>query len=716
MEPFLGSVLNPDLSSVLSSCEPELQELMRQIDIMINHQKREWEAERGSLEHRLKCGEGELSTLRSVVAGRDLEIGLLHKQREDAEANRQEIATKYEQQLQKVREELDKLKKSYLKLQRKQLKEASGAAKETDLSKLQEYHQRSLAWEQQRVQYQEQLRHLEAQNKNLSEELSEAKSQCASCQVEREHRDCCLETQRLRAKLEEAQGRIHSQELQLERLRPLETCLGQYERGQQLLSKEREELHATLHSQDSFVQRTSLESQRLHNETTRLNQMLQAKDQVIRSLEDCLAVQGCSGVETLRRDLEKTLAKLHGAQMCEVHLKAEVACLRERLEKVSRQKGALSATEVQLKNLKAEHSSSLAEVKKLREELQRAERTHSGEVEGMKKEVSKLAGELHQRNLTISALHSSSSGVKQQLSEEAERAEQRAAELRKTRAQLGTLQTENQHLKGLLQKLHKVCLTFLFPGATRTSDRLHGPGLLVAESDSPLTSRSTQGGDPSLEESYVCSLSGLEQENLQLRQALSHMRSQLSHQDKLSERALVSHATADRLEPAQDRFQEEVQRSRDQTQEPNPGYEGKIQRLFKELQTVTESSADQPGNLDSRPPSSSSSSSSSSSKRLSRAISVQSSLAHESAAAGQSRSSRASPHSPSTEQEALPASPAHSTVSRFLEEESLRCTELQHRLDSHIQGLRESSVRTMSKYLPSAAGPQPAQTSGQSSQ
>ncbi|XP_029938380.1 centrosomal protein of 63 kDa isoform X3 [Salarias fasciatus] len=673
MEPFLGSVLNPDLSSVLSSCEPELQELMRQIDIMINHQKREWEAERGSLEHRLKCGEGELSTLRSVVAGRDLE------QREDAEANRQEIATKYEQQLQKVREELDKLKKSYLKLQRKQLKEASGAAKETDLSKLQEYHQRSLAWEQQRVQYQEQLRHLEAQNKNLSEELSEAKSQCASCQVEREHRDCCLETQRLRAKLEEAQGRIHSQELQLERLRPLETCLGQYERGQQLLSKEREELHATLHSQDSFVQRTSLESQRLHNETTRLNQMLQAKDQVIRSLEDCLAVQGCSGVETLRRDLEKTLAKLHGAQMCEVHLKAEVACLRERLEKVSRQKGALSATEVQLKNLKAEHSSSLAEVKKLREELQRAERTHSGEVEGMKKEVSKLAGELHQRNLTISALHSSSSGVKQQLSEEAERAEQRAAELRKTRAQLGTLQTENQHLKGLLQKLHK-------------------------------------GGDPSLEESYVCSLSGLEQENLQLRQALSHMRSQLSHQDKLSERALVSHATADRLEPAQDRFQEEVQRSRDQTQEPNPGYEGKIQRLFKELQTVTESSADQPGNLDSRPPSSSSSSSSSSSKRLSRAISVQSSLAHESAAAGQSRSSRASPHSPSTEQEALPASPAHSTVSRFLEEESLRCTELQHRLDSHIQGLRESSVRTMSKYLPSAAGPQPAQTSGQSSQ
>lgn len=48
------------------------------------------------------------------------------------------------------------------------------------------------------------------------------------------------------------------------------------------------------------------------------------------SLEDCLAAQGCDGVETLRHDLEKTAAKLHCAQACEVHLKAELACLKER--------------------------------------------------------------------------------------------------------------------------------------------------------------------------------------------------------------------------------------------------------------------------------------------------------------------------------------------------------------------------------------------------
>lgn len=48
------------------------------------------------------------------------------------------------------------------------------------------------------------------------------------------------------------------------------------------------------------------------------------------SLEDCLVAQGCTGVEILRRELEKTAAKLQGAQAYQGHLKAELACLKER--------------------------------------------------------------------------------------------------------------------------------------------------------------------------------------------------------------------------------------------------------------------------------------------------------------------------------------------------------------------------------------------------
>lgn len=122
------------------------------------------------------------------------------------------------------------------------------------------------------------------------------------------------------------------------------------------------------------------------------------------SLEDCLAAQGCAGVEILRQDLEKTTTKLHCAQACEVHLKAELACLKERwmlaslcahiiiwmykfdhwcvlnlwhqralwcfydllrLERVSRQRADQSKTE-ELRGFKAEYDSSVAEMKKVR--------------------------------------------------------------------------------------------------------------------------------------------------------------------------------------------------------------------------------------------------------------------------------------------------------------------------------------------------------------
>ncbi|XP_010788570.1 centrosomal protein of 63 kDa-like [Notothenia coriiceps] len=134
---------------------------------------------------------------------------------------------------------------------------------------------------QQQIQSKKQVTELEAQNQSLTDELTLMKSQGALCQKERER--VCLQ-------LQKAQGSLHSQELELERLRPLELWLGQREQlSSGVLSEERQELHATLDSQDSFVQTSGLERQRLSNETARLTQALQAKNQVIRWV-DCSCV------------------------------------------------------------------------------------------------------------------------------------------------------------------------------------------------------------------------------------------------------------------------------------------------------------------------------------------------------------------------------------------------------------------------------------------
>lgn len=60
-------------------------------------------------------------------------------------------------------------------------------------------------------------------------------SQRASWQVENEHRECCADKQLLHAQLEKTLASLHSQELELERLRPLETWLEQYQREQQVV-------------------------------------------------------------------------------------------------------------------------------------------------------------------------------------------------------------------------------------------------------------------------------------------------------------------------------------------------------------------------------------------------------------------------------------------------------------------------------------------------
>lgn len=197
----------------------------------------------------------------------------------------------------------------------------------------------------------------------------------------------------------------------------------------------------------------------------------------------------------------------------------------------------------------------------------------------------------------------------------------------------------------------------------------------------PASLCSPQRGDSSLaslRESYASSLSGLEQENRQLRLALAEMHARPEVPSRTCrdqcERAQLGHAVTNQPLPARDRYPAHTQthmRSRklnphttlclicssDDTrhrkygeemevmnaklQENASRSEGEIHRLFKQLNTLPHSSGEPPcsQDQDTRPCSSYSSSSSSSSTRLTRRNSVPILSSSESAAEGQSSSS-----------------------------------------------------------------------------
>ncbi|XP_074860517.1 centrosomal protein of 63 kDa isoform X2 [Carettochelys insculpta] len=689
----------------LTSCEAELQELMKQIDIMVAHKKSEWEGQAQALETCLESRERELSLARMRLDEKHKEVGRLRQQLKHMEEVQQGMVVEYEQQLKKLQEELGRLKRSYEKLQKKQLKESREGSKSqgddhSEVSrltkKIEEFRQKSLDWEKQRLLYQQQVASLEAQRKALAEQselfqtqLTNRKQVLESVQLASQS-----EIQHLTSKLERANDTICANELEVERLnmrvddltganqkvledhQRIQEELGHCKKMLEVLQEEKLELRVTLQSQEDFIKSSKMHQEQLQKDLAGITETLHGKELVIRSLEEHLHEKQLSQEFP---ELPPMLLQLDISQKNEKNLQSEVTRLEGSLGAVNARCMQLSEELMEkckeLRVLEEHHCQANAEIKKLTEQLSQAEQTHSSELEGMKKEISELTQELHQRDIAIASASGSTSDMERQLRMEIERAERKAVEHRVILVQLETLRLENRHLSEMLQKAKEVPL-------------------------------------PDVQESYTIALNKLESENQQLRKDLAETRAKLElstqvcqdkyesimqqMQSKVAELKATEHR---RTQELQHKHEEEKRKLQARLEKIVQHYKGEIQTLKAQhaspaMSPVSSAAGGQTPHL----------SRSSSQESLSSGVLLGADPRPPVSDAGRGSSGDASKESVSSQQRELvqlcplPTAPIGSIAAKFLEEEEVRSQHILDRLDAHIEELKRESERTVKQF------------------
>ncbi|XP_057284972.1 centrosomal protein of 63 kDa isoform X2 [Pezoporus wallicus] len=691
----------------LTSCEAELQELMKQIDIMVAHKKTEWEGQTQALEACLSVREQELSSARAALQEKYKEVDMLRHQVEDMEKAKLDMAREYEQQLKKFQEELSRLRRSYEKLQKKQLREARGEASKGQgedhfeisrlTRKLEEFRQKSLDWEKQRLLYQQQVASLEAQRKALAEQSELIQTQLANRKQILESVELASrsEIQHLTNKLERANDAICANELEVERLnmrvddltknnrmiledqQRVQEELRQSKKMLEVLQDEKMELRATLQSQEDFIDSSKLHQEQLQSELARATETLCTKELLIRALEERLQEKQLSspGLE-----LEHILLQLDIAQEKEQHLQSEVTHLENSL--VSSNARCVQLSEEldenikELQSMEEHHTESKAEIKKLKEQLSQAEQTHSSELEGMKREISRLTQELHQRDITIASASGSTSDLEQRLRTEIERAERKAVEHRVILVQLETLRLENRHLSEMLKK---------------------------AECGIP-----EEKDVRTLTEDYVAEIKKLKSENQQLRKDLAEARGKLELprqvcQDEPEGTAQQMQGGESEAKDVQHRTTREAQHKHDEQAERahrQPGgsvqhHQGELQRCgTDEIRTVTPEMGELPTQTSRK-----NSMESHSLGILPGMVSLFHVLDGNKDFADEASQQSISNHQrESVPLYPLPTASVGSIAARYLEEEELRSQHILECLNAHVEELKKESEKIVRQF------------------
>ncbi|XP_077927759.1 centrosomal protein of 63 kDa isoform X4 [Halichoerus grypus] len=387
----------------LTSCEAELQELMKQIDIMVAHKKSEWEGQTHALETCLDIRERELKALRGQLDMKHKEVVMLRQQVDEHEKVKQEMAMDYKQELKKLHEEAQLVN-------RKQKLESVELSSQSEIQ-------------------------------HLSSKLERAND--TICANE-------LEIERLTMRVNDLVGTnmsvMQEQRQKEEKLRESEELL-------EILQEEKRELKAALQSQENFMHEERMQKEKLQAKLKPTD--TQHTIEALRSLEESQAGRTYTSQE--QGDLGNMLSQLDFTHSSEELLQAEVTRLEGSLESVSATCKQLSQELMEkyeeLKKMEVHNNEYRAEIKKLKEQILQAEQSYSSALEGMKMEISQLTRELHQRDITIASTKSSSSDMEKRLKAEIQKAEEKAVEHKEILDQMESLKLENRHLSEMVMKL-----------------------------------------------------------------------------------------------------------------------------------------------------------------------------------------------------------------------------------------------------------------------
>ncbi|XP_069752596.1 centrosomal protein of 63 kDa isoform X2 [Narcine bancroftii] len=325
-------------SNVLTTCEAELQELMKQIDIMVAHKKSEWEVQFQSVQNRLKVREQELGAFRLLLDQKQAEVGQLHQQLKDSDKTQHDMVRQYESQLIMFQQEIDKLKKSYEKLQRRQLKEEREKKDKqgrtegmSELSRLSKKVEKSMEENEElkkKLQEQEYLiQSKDLQQKQLSKELA----RCNELLLARE--------------------KATSSQTELQREVTLQTS----PQSEKNLMDEVTVLKQSLDSANENVLKKQEELKQMEEENSKCKlDVKKLRDQL-----NLVEQQHCSELKGMKLEISQLTSDLHQRDVLIATMRAATSNverqLRSELEKTNRTAKEMKVTQIQYETLKLEN-------------------------------------------------------------------------------------------------------------------------------------------------------------------------------------------------------------------------------------------------------------------------------------------------------------------------------------------------------------------------